>query len=88
MTISGSPLIHTARNGHKDVVRILIDRGAQPNNLDIKFKSTPLHQASAHDHLDVVKVLLDAGAQHDIMAAGDLYRIEGEILITPLHIAA
>ena len=57
-TINGnSPLNYAAHGGHADLVRKLIDHGA-----DHKLKDhdgwTPLMSAAARGHLDVVKILL------------------------------
>ena len=48
-------------NGHLEVVKLLVDRGGDPNaKVDIDG-STPLHRASENGHLEVVKLLVDRG---------------------------
>ena len=60
-----TPLIQAAKMGHKMVIQILLNKGADPNKGNM-MGITPLHRA-AQLHLksrrmEVVKVLLDAGA--------------------------
>ncbi|KAH9101094.1 hypothetical protein Ae201684P_007282 [Aphanomyces euteiches] len=56
--------IMATKNGHLDVVKYLLDKGAA---VDIKESTgwTPLQMASASGRLDVVKYLLDKGAALD-----------------------
>ncbi|MHC5542311.1 ankyrin repeat domain-containing protein [Singulisphaera rosea] len=60
---SGSqPIHHAARNGDTEIVRLLIDHGAE-----IKSESTRGHTvlycAGGHGHLETVRLLLDEGAE-------------------------
>jgi hypothetical protein len=55
-------LIMAAWSGHIDVVRILLDAGAN-TNLDVG--RTALNRAAESGHIDVVRALLDAGASTD-----------------------
>lgn len=48
-------------SGSPDVVRLLIEQGADPNGVD-QDKCFPLALAVRHGHAEAVKVLLDAGA--------------------------
>ena len=61
----GTPLYWAATNGHADVVRLLLDAGADLDKADVDGE-TPLYWASVKDHRDVVKMLLDAGADPDL----------------------
>ena len=73
-----TPLSMAAQEGHRDVVNLLLDRGADPNKADI-FGLTPLHEAAKRGHKNVVRILLERG--------GDPNRVDmwGR---TPLHRAA
>ena len=59
-----SPLIAGSKSGHNEVVKILIDAGAVPDELGGCGKS-PLAYAVEHDHQAVVKTLLERGANPD-----------------------
>ena len=69
-----TPLSRASCWGHKDVVKLLLDRGAELNKAD-KYGCIPLHLAAAHD---VVQLLLDRGADPN-KANNDGW--------TPLHLA-
>lgn len=56
-----SPLMLAALKGHADLVRRLIDRGADIN----KPGWTPLHYAATQGHLDIMRMLLEAHAYID-----------------------
>lgn len=71
-------LYGAAEQGHMDIVRLLLDNGADIHVQD-KFDETPLHSAAEQGHTDIVRLLLDNGA--DIHAQTE----SGQ---TPLHGAA
>uniref|UniRef100_A0A663EUJ5 Ankyrin repeat and death domain containing 1B n=1 Tax=Aquila chrysaetos chrysaetos TaxID=223781 RepID=A0A663EUJ5_AQUCH len=82
----GNTALHlAAKNGHTEVVEILLKQWEEINDLNqlIIFppqqKNSPLHLAVINSHLPVVKSLLDAN--HDINSLN--HRQE-----TPLHLAA
>jgi hypothetical protein len=64
-TRGSSPLIIAALVGYTDVVRLLVENGADVNyrNMD---KSTALHTAAFFCHREIVEFLLEQGAQTDI----------------------
>jgi ankyrin repeat protein len=69
-TSEGSTGLHLAVR-HPGAVRVLLERGADPNARDAGDNATPLHFAAANGQLEVVRLLLDAGA--DVHGAGDLH---------------
>ena len=70
-----SALHKAAYYGHRDVVHVLLDRGADANSTDVR-RGTPLHGAASKGHREVVVLLLDSGADCDKA---------GEWGHTPLH---
>ncbi len=66
--------------GHLPVVRLLLDRGADPNRpARNNLAATPLHSAVAGSHLEIARLLLEHGADADAEESGGF---------TPLHLAA
>ncbi|XP_026211021.1 caskin-2-like isoform X3 [Anabas testudineus] len=59
-----TPLHLAARNGHKDVVRLLLKAGMDINKTT--KSGTALHEASLYGKTEVVKLLLDAGVDVNI----------------------
>lgn len=53
-----APIFYASTNGHLDVARFLLDRGANVNSQD----DLALISASKNGILDVVRLLLDRGA--------------------------
>ena len=78
MDISDTPLYIAAREGHKEVVEVLLSQGVDVNNAT-NHGWMPLHIAAREGHKEVVKVLLSHGA--DVNKANYIDR-------TALHIAA
>merc|ERR1719188_286311 len=61
-----TPLFEAAANGHTDAVRLLLDRGANPDRLSLsdnpnEFGHCALLVAVGMRHNEVVKVLIDGG---------------------------
>jgi len=67
-----------SEQGHRDVVELLLDEGADVNAKSYKNR-TPLYGASANGHRDIAQLLLDKGAEVDARS------VEGA---TPLYIAS
>ncbi len=66
-----TPLIYAAQAGHTDVVKLLLDNGADIN-AKTKLGQTALIQASLAGDADIVKLLLDRGAKLDAEDRGKL----------------
>ena len=54
-----------SRKGHKEIVELLLKKGAEPNIRD-KYGTTPLHYAALYGHMAIVETLLHSGA--DVVA--------------------
>ncbi|XP_044747904.1 ankyrin repeat and SAM domain-containing protein 1A-like isoform X3 [Coccinella septempunctata] len=52
-----SALHHASLNGHKEIVRLLLDHDASTNIIDVKG-SSPLHLAAWSGNVDIVRMLL------------------------------
>ena len=55
--IGETPLLAAAHNNHRDVVRILLSHGANPNATAVDGTS-PLFAAVSHGHSQIVRLLL------------------------------
>jgi uncharacterized protein len=73
-----TPLINAAKEGRKDFVFDLLNRGADVTATSVKGK-TVLHYAAANGHTEIVKLLVDKGANVDVRD------LEGH---TPIMLAA
>ena len=60
-TLGGTPLYYAAMNGHKNVVKLLLNKGADPNKANMGGES-PLLYAAQNRHIDVAKLLIEGGA--------------------------
>jgi ankyrin repeat protein/uncharacterized glyoxalase superfamily protein PhnB len=59
---------------HPDVVRLLLEHGADPNARDVGDNALPLHFAAGGGPLESVRALLDAGS--DVHGFGDVHQLE------------
>ena len=57
-------LIHAAANGRVEVVRVLLEGGANVERVNA-YQRTALYIAASHGHLEVCRLLLDWGAKVD-----------------------
>ncbi len=65
---NGNDLLGMAKS--VEVVRLLLDRGADPNRGN-DYGWTKLHQAGYANRVDLARVILDAGGRTDLSARGD-----------------
>ncbi|MCW8133968.1 MAG: ankyrin repeat domain-containing protein [Planctomycetota bacterium] len=65
---SGTPLSNATRGGHLDVVKLLIEAGADPNLPEegIAPLGHALHSAVVNNHIEVVRYLLEKGAHPNV----------------------
>ena len=56
-------LFFAADKGHVEVIKLLIDRGAEVNALDSFYKFRPLMMALMNNHTGAVSVLLERGSE-------------------------
>ncbi|CBN76136.1 EsV-1-199 [Ectocarpus siliculosus] len=73
-----TPLMFAAEEGHSNVIKVLLNRGASLLPVD-DDDYTALLVSAQHGQLGVTNLLLEAGAQHDAL------NCQG---FTPLHVAA
>ena len=60
-----TPMLAAIENGHTAIVRLLLERGANPNSQLSDRYGSNLFMAAECDSIDTVKTLLDAGADPD-----------------------
>lgn len=79
-----TPLAIAAREGHADIVRALLEAGANPRRVIGLFLGTALHEACYFGHVDVVRAMTDgherAGTRASELDAQGAYNG-----MTPLH---
>ena len=63
-------LSYAADKGHVELVRFLLDKGANPNTQDTFYKSSPLTWATMNEHWEVIVLLVEHGAEgvEDVLA--------------------
>ncbi|KAF4851767.1 Ankyrin repeat domain-containing protein 17 [Colletotrichum siamense] len=65
------PLEHAADQGHHQMVKLLLNRGADVKT-QVNQRTTPLYQACTRRHLDIARTLLEHGADPNL-PAGSFY---------------
>jgi ankyrin repeat protein/uncharacterized glyoxalase superfamily protein PhnB len=71
----GWTALHTAaQRGQLEIVRLLLDHGADPNAREAGDNTYPLHWAAAGRHREIVRALLDAGG--DVHGVGDVHELD------------
>jgi hypothetical protein len=81
-----TPLIYAAGKGRLEVVRLLIERGANPNAAERFFGSTAVDNALREKHVDTAAYLLQHGAT-DAAAALQYAAEEGDVRIARAALA-
>lgn len=72
--ITNHCLLYSAKNGHAELAKLLLEINADPNTQD-SDKNTPLILAARYNHIDIVKLLLDVKANPNIQSK---YIVEDE----------
>jgi ankyrin repeat protein len=64
----GAPIKNAAARGHLDIVKFLLDRGADPNLPEegIAPQGHALYSAAANGHYEIVKLLLEHGGHPNV----------------------
>lgn len=82
----GSNSLHwAAHNGHEDIVRLLLDSGADATQVTYKG-NTPLHIATSKGRKEIVKVLLQHVKSEDLDSFINARTFSGGV--TAIHVAA
>ncbi len=79
-----TPLAIAAREGHADLVRALLDAGADPRRAIGLFRGTALHEAGYFGHTEVIKAMTDRRERAQTRAS-ELDAQGAYNGLTPLH---
>ncbi|AVP87217.1 hypothetical protein phytr_2610 [Candidatus Phycorickettsia trachydisci] len=81
-----TPLCQAAMFGHKDVVKYLVENGAEVNyKFSTNYQLYPLHVAAENGHLEIVKYLVQNGADIHTKSVSNKYDCLSDC--TPLDLA-
>lgn len=61
-------LAYACDKGHTEVVRLLLERGADPNVRDTFYNATPMSWAAPKGHVEIARLLIEKGAKDKGMA--------------------
>ena len=59
-------LMYASLDGHTDIVKLLLERGADPNIKHRFYGHTALMKATENSHIDIIRILLEKGANPNI----------------------
>lgn len=59
--------MHAISYGHRELIELLLEKGADVNGSDAATNHTPLHVAAHKGDIETVKVLLEKGAKTDVV---------------------
>jgi ankyrin repeat protein len=84
-----SPLFIAAEKGHRDIVSLLLDHGADVRQATTNNSMTAMHVAALHGHRKIVSLLLKHGADKSVKATTghrpvDFARQQGHSALVPL----
>lgn len=68
-SFGNSPLQAAIAMGQSEIVRLLLDHGANPNFVQQPSLLTPLHIAASRKDIDIVRLLLERGASREVASA-------------------
>jgi serine/threonine-protein phosphatase 6 regulatory ankyrin repeat subunit B len=77
--VEGTPVYYTANEGHLDIIQLLLQAGANINQMTTDNGYTPLYVTAGKGYVELARILIKAGAN---INQGNKYGA------TPLHIAA
>ncbi|XP_071095704.1 uncharacterized protein [Haliotis cracherodii] len=86
--VKQTPFFEACKNGHIDIVRLLIEKGADVSAAaadDDDDCYTALHLACKNGHVDIVRLLIEKGA--DVSAAAAAVAADDDDGYTALHLA-
>ncbi len=86
-----TPLHEAARNGKLEAVRLLLDYGANINQIDrAEVRGSPLQHAVSRGEIDVVQLLCERGADHTHVGIGgealDISQMMGQSDVSKLRV--